>query len=198
MNVPSVLWVFSALTLLVVWQEGHPACKKLSGGVLVWLSVWSKVHTCIWPSWCHCHSLSLASVKSRLVLPFWYRLTQVVLEKGPLNGCVSVCVLLLFYNSCLQLRLLFICLLLDGSVLTNLLSVITFCRIGQLKVDNLYSNKFIHAICFWLGMLEYYAVRTFVLTLMQNVLVHLLQKYKMTVQKYTCQYFSLFYSMWHS
>jgi len=34
-----------------------------------------------------CHSLSLAPVKSRLVLPFWYRLTQVVLEKRPLNGC---------------------------------------------------------------------------------------------------------------
>ena len=32
---------FSALTLLVGWQEGHPACKKLSGGVLAWLSVWS-------------------------------------------------------------------------------------------------------------------------------------------------------------
>ena len=31
-------------------QEGHPACKKLSGGVLVWLSVWSNVQTCIWPS----------------------------------------------------------------------------------------------------------------------------------------------------
>jgi len=30
---------FSALTLLVGWQEGHPACKKLSGGVLAWLSV---------------------------------------------------------------------------------------------------------------------------------------------------------------
>jgi len=39
---------FSALTLLVGWQEGHPACKKLSGGMLVWLSVWSKMHTCIW------------------------------------------------------------------------------------------------------------------------------------------------------
>jgi len=25
---------FSALTLLVGWQEGHLACKKLSGGVL--------------------------------------------------------------------------------------------------------------------------------------------------------------------
>jgi len=24
-------------------QEGHPACKKLSGGVLAWLSVWSEV-----------------------------------------------------------------------------------------------------------------------------------------------------------
>jgi len=29
---------FSALTLLVRWQEGHPACKKLSGGMLAWLS----------------------------------------------------------------------------------------------------------------------------------------------------------------
>ena len=37
---------FSALTLLVGWQEGHLACKKQSGGVLVWLSVWSKVQTC--------------------------------------------------------------------------------------------------------------------------------------------------------
>jgi len=26
---------------------------------------------------------------SRLVLPFWYRLTQIVLEKRPLNGCSS-------------------------------------------------------------------------------------------------------------
>ena len=78
----SHLFTFSALTLLVGWQEGHPACKKLSSGVLAWLSVWSKVQTCIWPSWCHCHSLSLASIKSRLVLPFWYRLTWVVPEKG--------------------------------------------------------------------------------------------------------------------
>ena len=60
---------FRALTLLVGQQEGHPACKKLSGGVLAWLSVWSTVQTCKWPSWCHCHSLSLASVKSRLVVP---------------------------------------------------------------------------------------------------------------------------------
>ena len=33
----------------------------------------------------------IASVKSRLVLPFWYRLTWVVQEKGPLNVCVCVC-----------------------------------------------------------------------------------------------------------
>jgi len=32
---------------------------------------------------------SLASFKSRLVLPSWYRLTQVVLEKRPLNSCNS-------------------------------------------------------------------------------------------------------------
>jgi len=75
---------FSALTLLAGRQEGHPACKKLSSGVLAWLSVWSEVQTCIRPGWCH--SLSIASVKSRLVLPFWYRLTWVVPDKGPLNG----------------------------------------------------------------------------------------------------------------
>jgi len=53
----------------------------------------------IWPAenwvvgcWCHCHSLSLASVKSRLVLPFWCQLTQVVPDEKPLNGCACVCV----------------------------------------------------------------------------------------------------------
>ena len=79
-----------ALMLLVGRQEGHPACKKVSVGLLAWLSVWSKVQTCIWPSGCHCQSLSLASVKSRLVLPFWYWLIQVVPEKGSLNVCVCI------------------------------------------------------------------------------------------------------------
>ena len=84
---------FSALTLLVWRQEGHPACKKQSGAVLAWLSVFSEMQICILPSWCHCYSLSLAPVKSRLVLHFWYRFTQVVLEKRPLNGysCSSSC-----------------------------------------------------------------------------------------------------------
>jgi len=41
---------FSALTLLVGRQEGHLACKKLSGEVLAWLSVWSELQTCICPS----------------------------------------------------------------------------------------------------------------------------------------------------
>ena len=58
---------FSALTLLVGQQEGHPACKKLSGGVLALLSVLSAVQT--------------------------YRASasRVVPDKGPLNGCVHVC-----------------------------------------------------------------------------------------------------------
>jgi len=34
-------FAFSALTLLVGRQEGHPTCKKLCGGVLAWLSLWS-------------------------------------------------------------------------------------------------------------------------------------------------------------
>ena len=81
---PSVLWR--------CWLGGTKGIRpvKKSGGVLVLLSVWSKVQTCIWPSWCHCHSLSLVSLKTRLVLPFWYWLTWVVPEKGPLSGCVCV------------------------------------------------------------------------------------------------------------
>ena len=67
----------------------HPACKKTElwgAGMVICL----EVQTCIWPSWCHCHSLSLASVKSRLVLPFRYQLTRVVPDKGPLNWCTCV------------------------------------------------------------------------------------------------------------
>jgi len=60
-------FAFSALMLLVGQQEGHPACKKLSGGVLAWLSVSREVRVCIWPSWWHCHSLSLAPVN-----PDWF------------------------------------------------------------------------------------------------------------------------------
>ena len=30
----------------------------------------------------------IASVKSSLVLPFWYRLIRVVPDKGPFSGCV--------------------------------------------------------------------------------------------------------------
>jgi len=82
-----VWFAFSALTLLVGRQEGHPACKKhKSGGVLVWLSVCSEVQTCIMAQLMPLPPLSLASVKSRFVLPFWYWLTWVVPDKGPLNG----------------------------------------------------------------------------------------------------------------
>ena len=86
-SLPSVLW-----HCWLGGRKGIRPVKKLSGGVLAWLSVWSEVQTCIWPSWCHCHSLSLAPVKSRLFLPFWYRLTWVVPDKGPLNGCECVIV----------------------------------------------------------------------------------------------------------
>ena len=87
-----ILIAFSGLTLLVGWQEVHPACKKQSGGVLVWLSFWSNVQTCIWPSWFHCHSPSLASVKSRLVFTFLVPAQPGSPGKRALNGCVCVCI----------------------------------------------------------------------------------------------------------
>ena len=80
---PSVLW-----RCWLGGRKGIRPVKKQSGGVLALLSVWSEVQTCIQPSWCHCHTLSLAPVKSRLVWPFWYRLTWVVPDKGPLSRCI--------------------------------------------------------------------------------------------------------------
>jgi len=80
-----LVWVaaFSALTLLVGRQEAHPACKKMSGGVLVWLSVWSEVQMiCTWSSWCHCRPIISCSSKIQNGLPFWCQLAQIVLEKG--------------------------------------------------------------------------------------------------------------------
>ena len=84
---------FSALTLLVRRHEGHPACKKTEWwavGVVVCLEWGADLHTAQLmplPLIVSCFS----KLKSRLVLPFWYRLTRVVPEKGPLNGCVCVC-----------------------------------------------------------------------------------------------------------
>ena len=43
--------------------------------------------------------LPLAAVKSRLVLPFWYWLTLVVLDKVPLNRRVCVCVCIVSVGS---------------------------------------------------------------------------------------------------
>jgi len=94
---PVLKCAFSASTLLVGQQEGHPACKKLSGGVLAWLSVWSNVRACIWPSWCHCHSLSLASIKSRLVF------TSLVLAHLGTPGKRAIkCVRDQFWNMCAE------------------------------------------------------------------------------------------------
>jgi len=43
------------VALLAGQQEEHLACKKLSDGMLVWLCVREQI--CMYPSWCHCHSL---------------------------------------------------------------------------------------------------------------------------------------------
>jgi len=42
-----MLVAFSALTLLVWRQEGHPACKELGDGMLAWLYDWVKMQICI-------------------------------------------------------------------------------------------------------------------------------------------------------
>ena len=73
--------------------------------MLEWLSVWSErgadLHTAQLmplPLTVSCFS------KIQIGLPFWYRLTRVVLEKGPLNRCVCVCVCVCEINRFLYSR----------------------------------------------------------------------------------------------
>ena len=78
----AVLW-----RLLVGQQEGHPACKKLSGEVLAWLSVWSEVQTCIRPSWCEIRIGFTFLVPTQLRSPGKWAVIRVCV-------CVCVCVCL--------------------------------------------------------------------------------------------------------
>jgi len=134
---PSVLW-----RCWLGGRKGMRPVKKLSGGVLAWLSVWSEVQTCILPSWCHCYSLSLASVKSRLVLPFWYRLTRVVLDKGPLNRCVCVCVLC----RC-KFRVVI------NSVLTKALK---YCSMTYIVIEYLVGGEYV--VIYWFVVIDWLSI----------------------------------------
>jgi len=82
--------------LLVGWQEGHPACKNwvvrywddcLSGARCKWFAYGPPDATAT--------PIISCSSKIQNDLPFWCRLTQVVLAKRPLNGCSTYSFLLL-------------------------------------------------------------------------------------------------------
>ena len=67
-----IFFPFSALTLLVGWQEGHPACKKLGVGLLWWRFDWSFARL-IAP---------VVTTTSIIICFNKHRLTQVHLENG--------------------------------------------------------------------------------------------------------------------
>jgi len=87
---PSLLW-----RCWLSSRKGIRPVKTKSWVVRYWRGylAWSKVQMiCIWSSWCHCHPIISYSSKIQNGLPFLCRLTQVVLEKRPLNGCSVVVV----------------------------------------------------------------------------------------------------------
>jgi len=71
----------SALTLLVGRQEWHPACKKTEwwGAGMPRGADLHMAQLMLLP-----HTVSCFS-KIQIDLPFWYQLTWVVPDKGPLN-----------------------------------------------------------------------------------------------------------------
>ena len=81
----SYLIAFSALTLLVGRQEGHPACKNMEwwgAGMVVCLK-WGASDLLMIQLMPHpLHHLFFSKVQNDL--SFWYQPNQVVLQKGPL------------------------------------------------------------------------------------------------------------------
>jgi len=87
---------FSALMLLVGQKEGHPACKKLSGGVLAWYLSEARCRFAYGPADAMPLTISCSS-KSRLVLPEWFCFSDASLprlswKKGRLTNVVVVVV----------------------------------------------------------------------------------------------------------
>ena len=97
---------FSALTQLVGQQEGHTACKKLSGGCWRGYLSGARSRLAYGPADSPA-THALASVKSGLVLSFWFRLTQVVPDKVPLNRCVCSAVFSQLYVFVPELAVVF-------------------------------------------------------------------------------------------
>jgi len=86
-----MFFAFGALTLLVGRQEGHPTCKKLSAGVLAWLSVWSEVQRICRLAYAQLMPLPLTvSCFSKIQIGFTFLVSAHLGSpgKGPLNGFV--------------------------------------------------------------------------------------------------------------
>ena len=62
---------FSAFMLLVGWQEEHPACKNLSGGMLAWLCLGESADLHLAQLMPLPLTISCSS-KSRSILPSWF------------------------------------------------------------------------------------------------------------------------------
>ena len=73
------LQCFDAVGWVAGRTSGVQKTEWWGAGVVIYLEQGADLHVV---------QLSLASVKSRLVFLFWYWLTWVVLDKGPLNVCV--------------------------------------------------------------------------------------------------------------
>jgi len=86
-----LMLICCGLTLLIGHQEEHLACKKWM--MRCWRGYLSRAR-CKWFAYDRADATattsSLALLKSRMVSPFWCQLTQVVMEKRLLNGCLFV------------------------------------------------------------------------------------------------------------
>ena len=81
-------WRTLAIIIIIMNEYYYRAVEWWGAGMVICLEQGADLHMAqLTPL-----PLTVSCFKSRLVLPFWYRLTRVVPEKGPLNGCVCVCV----------------------------------------------------------------------------------------------------------
>jgi len=136
---PSLLWCCWLGSGKGIWPV-----KKLSGGVLAWLSVWSEVQICIWPTWCHCHSLTLAPVN-----PDGFYLSGTSSPGVPDKGLKQVLLLLLSVLHTADLN----CFLLHPVGVQNIVMNVSvsewICTQGCLRNHTAKLHQIFCACCLW-------------------------------------------------
>jgi len=86
---PKTYWSHFCIISCLIGIRKSTWPVKWGNELLALLHIQRGASVCIWSTWCHCHPIVFYFIKILNSLPFWCWLMQIILEKKPLNRCLS-------------------------------------------------------------------------------------------------------------